>query len=61
MRASICMRRYRKLGELYDAVVKVAVLGRSNVGLLSTLSMTGVTLENVDRVSRRYLGRIGWR
>ena len=61
MRASICMRRYRKLGELYDAVVKVAVLGRSNVGLLSTLSMTGVTLENVDRVSRRYLGQIGWR
>ena len=61
MRASICMRRYRKLGELYDAVVKVAVLGRSNVGLLSTLSMTGVTLENVDRVSRRYLAQIGWR
>ena len=61
MRASICMRRYRKLGELYDAVLKVAVLGRSNVGLLSTLSMTGVTLENADRVSRRYLGQIGWR
>lgn len=61
MRASICMRRYRKLGELYDAVVKVAVLGRSNVGLLSTLSMTGVTFENADRVSRRYLRQIGWR
>jgi S1-C subfamily serine protease len=61
MRASICMRRYRKLGELYDAVVKVAVLGRSNVGLLSTLSMTGATLENVERVSRRYLGQVGWR
>src|SRR5688572_11972583 len=61
MRASICMRRYRKLGELYDAFVKVAVLGKSNVGLLSTLSMTGVTFENADRVSRRYLGQIGWR
>jgi serine protease Do len=61
MRASICMRRYRKLGELYDAFVKVAVLGRSNVGLLSTLSMTGVTFENADRVSRRYLGQIEWR
>ena len=61
MRASICMRRYRKLGELYDAVLKVAVLGRSNVGLLSTLSMTGVSLENVDRVSQRYLGQIAWR
>ncbi len=61
MRASICMRRYRKLGELYDAVLKIAVLGRSDVGLLSTLSMTGVTFENADRVSRRYLGQIGWR
>ena len=60
MRASICMRRYRKLGELYDAVVKVAVLGRSNVGLLSTLSMTGVTHENVDRVSQRYLEQLRW-
>jgi serine protease Do len=61
MRAAICLRRYRKLGELYDAVLKVAVLGRSDVGLVSTLSMTGVTFANVDRVSRRYLSLIAWR
>jgi serine protease Do len=61
MRTSICMRRYRKLGELYDAVLKVAVLGRSDVGLVSTLSMTGVTFDNVERVSRRYLKLIAWR
>lgn len=61
MRAAICLRRYRKLGELYDAVLKVAVLGRSDVGLVSTLSMTGVTFDNVDRVSRRYLRQIAWR
>jgi serine protease Do len=61
MRTSLCLRRYRKLGELYDAVLKVAVLGRSDVGLVSTLSMTGVTFDNVDRVSRRYLRQIAWR
>jgi serine protease Do len=61
MRAVLCLRRYRKLGELYDGVLKVAVLGRRNVGLVSTLTMSGVTFENVDKLSRRYLERIAWR
>ena len=61
MRAVLCLRRYRKLGELYDGVLKVAVLGRSDAGLVSTLTMSGVTFENVDRLARRYLERISWR
>jgi hypothetical protein len=60
MRAVLCLRRYRKLGELYDAVLKVAVLGRRDSGLVSTLTMSGVSFDNVDRVSRRYLERISW-
>lgn len=61
MRAVLCLRRYRKLGELYDGVLKVAVLGRDDSGLVSTLTMSGVTFENVDRLARRYLERISWR
>ncbi len=61
MRSVLCLRRYRQLGELYDGLLKVAVLGRSNVGLVSTLSMTGVTFANVDRLSSRYLKQITWR
>jgi hypothetical protein len=61
MRAVLCLRRYRKLGELYDGVLKVAVLGRNDSGLVSTLTMSGVTFENVDRLARRYLERISWR
>jgi hypothetical protein len=61
MRAVLCLRRYRKLGELYDGVLKVAVLGRSDAGLVSTLTMSGVTFDNVDRLARRYLERISWR
>lgn len=61
MRAVLCLRRYRKLGELYDGVLKVAVLGRHDSGLVSTLTMSGVTFENVDRLARRYLERISWR
>ncbi|HEY2378799.1 MAG TPA: serine protease [Gemmatimonadaceae bacterium] len=61
MRSVLCLRRYRKLGELYDAVLKVAVLGRSNVGLVSTLTLSGVTFENVQKLSQRYLEHVSWR
>jgi serine protease Do len=58
MRAVLCLRRYRKLGALYDAVLKVAVLGHRSVGLVSTLSLSGVTFENVQKLSQRYLEHI---
>jgi hypothetical protein len=61
MRAVLCLRRYRKLGELYDGVLRVALLGRSNAGLVSTLTLSGVTFANVDKLTRRYLERIAWR
>ncbi|MEP6731257.1 MAG: serine protease [bacterium] len=61
MRATLCLRRYRKLGELYDGLLKLAVLGRSDVGLVTTLTMTGVSFENVDRLSRRYMTSVTWR
>jgi serine protease Do len=61
MRTVLCLRRYRKLDALYDAVLKVAVLGRADSGLISTLSLTGVTHESIDALSQRYLERITWR
>ncbi|MEO8561881.1 MAG: serine protease [bacterium] len=61
MRAVLCMRRYRKLGALYDGYLKLAMLGRSDVGLVTTLTMTGVTFDNVDRLSSRYLRLVAWR
>lgn len=61
MRAVLCLRRYRQLGELYDGLLKVAVLGRSNVGLVSTVTMTGVTFPTVNRLATRYLEQITWR
>jgi S1-C subfamily serine protease len=61
MRAALCLRRYRKLGELYDGVLKIAVLGHRDVGLVTTLTMSGVTFENVDVLSRRYLKQVTWR
>ncbi|HEX2165924.1 MAG TPA: S1C family serine protease, partial [Longimicrobiales bacterium] len=61
LRAVLCLRRYRKLDALYDAVLKVAVLGGADTGLVSTLSLSGVTHESIDELSQRYLERITWR
>ncbi len=61
MRAVMCLRRYRKLGELYDGYLKAAVLGPRDVGLVSTLNLTGVTYENLTRLSERYLRLVAWR
>lgn len=61
MRAVLCLRRYRKLGALYDGMLRVATLGRGNAGLVSTLVMTGVTAESADRLTRRYLEHVTWR
>lgn len=61
MRAVLCLRRYRKLEGLYDGQLKVAVLGRRNAGLISTLTVAGASFENLQRVTTRYLGLIAWK
>jgi serine protease Do len=60
LRSVLCMRRYRKFSELYDAVLKVAVLGDPHSGLVSTLTLSGVSYENITRLSARYLELIRW-
>jgi hypothetical protein len=61
MRAVMCLRRYRKLGKLYDANLKLAVLGRSNVGLVSTLNVTGLTYDNLTKLSDTFIKQVSWR
>ena len=61
LRSVLCLRRYRKFDELYDAVLKVAVLGDRDSGLVSTLSLSGVSFENITRLTGRYLELIQWR
>ncbi len=61
VRAVLCMRGLRKMPGLYDAVLKVALLGRSNAGLISTLTLSGASFENIDRLSNRYLEQFAWR
>ena len=61
LRAVLCMRQYVKLPGLYDAVFRTATIGARNVGLVSTLSLSGVSFENVQTLTRRYMENIKWR
>ena len=54
-------RAYRKLAGLYDAVIKAAVLGDREAGLVATLTLSGVSFENVERLTARFLERFAWR
>jgi hypothetical protein len=60
MKVLFCVRRYKKMAGLYDAIVKAAVLREHNAGLLTRLSLSGVSFENAELMARRYLGSIAW-
>lgn len=61
LKAVLCARQYVKLPGLYDAVLKAATLGARNLGLISTLSLSGASFDNIQALSRRYLESIQWR
>ncbi|MEK6656948.1 MAG: serine protease [Nitrospirota bacterium] len=60
-KTTFCVRRYRKLEGLYDAIFKAASLGENNSGLETTLVLSSVSFENAVKVSKRYLEAISWK
>ncbi len=60
LRTVFCARRYLDFPDLYDATVRAAVLGARDVGLITTLSLSGVSFANAQRIAREYLTRIRW-
>ena len=56
----LCARRYKRLPGLYDVVFRIATLGEVHEGLLSTLTMSGVSFANARAMVRRYVGAIRW-
>lgn len=61
LRVVLCLRGYRKLDGLYDGVVKVAVLGRRDAGLVSSLELSGVSFDNLQRLTSRFVEHAAWR
>jgi S1-C subfamily serine protease len=60
LKVVLCARQYVKLPGLYDAALRVATLGARNVGLVTTLSLSGASFENVQTLTRRYIENIKW-
>lgn len=54
----LCLRRYRKLDGIYDAVFKAAVLGRPLTGLETALFLSGFNYENVEGMVRWYMDSV---
>jgi serine protease Do len=61
MRTVLCLRAYKKLPGLYDAVLKTATLDNERRGVLSTVELGGVSYENAVLFSRKYLEGISWK
>ncbi len=61
LRTVLCVRAYRKLAGLYDAVLKTAPLGLRGDAIVSTLTLSGVTYDNIGAIARRFVERISWR
>jgi S1-C subfamily serine protease len=61
LRAVLCARQYVKLPGLYDAAFRVATIGARNVGLVSTLNLSGASFDNIQLLTRRYMENIKWR
>lgn len=60
-RSVLCLRGLKRMPGLYDAVLQVAVLGKADAGLVSTLTLSGASFENIQRLSTQFLERLGWR
>ncbi len=61
MRTVVCMRAYKKLPGLYDAVLKVATLDKDRRGVLSTVELGGVSYDNAMLFLRKYVEGISWK
>jgi hypothetical protein len=53
-----CLRGYRKLEGIYDAVFKAAVVGKPLTGLETSLFMSGVTYENAEAMVSWYMDSV---
>jgi len=60
LKTVFCIREYRKLDGLYDAVLKAATLGSTDTGLETTIVLSGVSFDKAVRLTRSYLEAISW-
>lgn len=57
-RAEVCARRLKRLEGLYEAVLRATPLGATAQSLVTTLTMSGVHFDLIQRTVARYLASI---
>ncbi len=60
MRSLLCLRAYRHYAGLYDLVVKLATVDRTDQGMVSTMVAEGVSYETSMSLGKRFLESIKW-
>lgn len=60
LKTALCLRGYRHLTGLYDAVLKAATLNENHRGVQTTLVLAGVSRENALKFTKRYLESFRW-
>jgi hypothetical protein len=60
LKATFCVRRYRKLDGLYDAYLSITSLVEDTEALQSTLVLAGFSWESIWQLSRRFIESFSW-
>lgn len=59
-KTALCLRAYKRLPGLFDAVLKAATLNENQRGVQTTLVLAGVSADNATRFTKRYLESFRW-
>jgi serine protease Do len=61
LKAVICLRAYKQLSGLYEALVRYLALDDPDKTVVGELTLTGFSVANVEAISRRFLGAVAWK
>ncbi|MDH3973565.1 MAG: serine protease [Deltaproteobacteria bacterium] len=60
-KAVFCMRKYKKLADLYDSFMTLMTLSSGSEALHSTLVLSGVSYENAANFNKSFIEAIRWK
>lgn len=59
-RVVYCVRGYKAYAGLYDVVYVAATVAREQLGFISRFSLSGVSKENADALTRKFMETVVW-
>lgn len=61
LKTTFCLRRYKAFAGVYDMILHSASLSKNHRGLISTLSLSGVSYANAVAFGKAYLESLAWK